>query len=311
MSVTKKHIERALAEKAFTLHFQPKVSFLTGRISGAEALVRWEDPDKGFIAPDMFIPLAEESGLITDITAQIFSIAVQALQTLKKEGFGGSIAVNTSPLDFTSGHIPLLVQDYLTHNQILPGDIQIELTETARIENNSDILSHLHDLTSMGIPLIMDDFGTGYSSLDLLSQLPFSALKVDQGVIRRMAGSTKNLNIVNMMINMARTLRMHVIAEGIENHHAYRFLAYAGCMEAQGYWISKPLPFEEFKALVRRDPQWPSTHLGMIYHAQMNNAYFRKSVLDALLYASCGVREEMASVTTPDIQFNPEKTRLG
>ena len=311
MAVTKKQIEKALEDKAFTLHFQPKVSFLTGWISGAEALVRWEDPKKGFISPDEFIPVAEQSGLITEISVQIFPIAVQALQTLKKEGFDGSIAVNTSPLDFISGHLPLLIQDCLTHKQVLPGDIQIELTETARISNDSDILSRLHDLTSMGVPLIMDDFGTGYSSLDLLSQLPFSALKVDQGVIRRMAGSTKNLNIVNMMINVARTLRMHVVAEGIEDHHAYRFLAYAGCMEAQGYWISKPLPFEEFKILVRRNLQWPSTHLGMIYHAQMNNAYFRKSILDALLYASCGVREEMASVTRPDIQFDSEKTRLG
>lgn len=311
MVTTRKNIEKALEDGHFTLHYQPKVSFLTGSICGAEALLRWEDPVLGMIPPDEFIPVAEREGLIAEITAHIFPMAVRALQTLKGDGFDGSIAVNTSPLDFISGHIPLLIQDCLAHKQILPSDIQIELTETARVGDDRATLSHLYDLTSMGVPLIMDDFGTGYSSLDLLSQLPFSALKIDQGVIRRMAGSTKNLNIVNMMINVARTLRMHVVAEGIEDHHAYRFLACAGCMEAQGYWISKPLPFEEFKILVRGNPRWPSTHLGMIYHAQMNNAYFRKSVLDALLYASCGVKEEMASVTKPDIQFDPEKTRLG
>lgn len=309
--ITKTHIENALRDKAFTLYYQPKVNFLTGQISGAEALIRWEDPKAGFIPPDQFIPLAEEAGLITEITAQILPIAVQAIQALKIDGFNGSIAVNTSPLDFGCDKISHLIQKQLDDKKIMPNDIQIELTETARLDGNNAVIDRLHHIADMGLRLIMDDFGIGYSSIDLLSQLPFSALKIDQGVVGRMAQSTKNLNIVNMIINMARTLRMHVVAEGIEDHHAYRFLAYAGCLEAQGYWISKPLSFDDFQTLIRRKPQWPSTHLGMIYHAQMNNVYFHKSVLDAVLYANCGVKEEMASVTRPDIQFDPVKTRMG
>jgi len=311
MDVTKKDIERGLSHSAFELYFQPKVSFLSGRVSGAEALVRWNDTEKGFIPPDIFIPLAEECGLISQITSQLIPLAITAAQDLKNNGFDISVAVNTSPMDFQSSNILDILKAALDNKQISTHNLQIELTETATLENNSQIITHLNDLTEVGFKLVMDDFGTGYSSIDLLSQLPFSALKVDQGVIRRMACSTKSLNIVNMVINMARTLRMHVVAEGIEDANAYRFLAYAGCMEAQGYWISKPLPFDDFKSFVTSVPQFPSSHLGMIYHAHMNNKYFRKSVLDAVLYKNHGIAEDMRSVTRPDIEFDPEKTRMG
>ena len=311
MKIIKKDIEQGLSEHAFELYYQPKVSFLTGRVSGAEALVRWNDPEKGFIPPDMFIPLAEKTGLITDITAQLIPIAIDMVQNLKEQGADISVAVNASPMDFVSDQILNLLQAALDEGKITPQDLQIELTETATLENKDRIIKRLHNLSEMGLKLVMDDFGTGYSSIDMLSQLPFSALKVDQGVVQRMACSTKNLNIVNMIINMARTLRMHVVAEGIENQHAYRFLAYAGCLEAQGYWISKPLASDEFQNLVQGNPHYPYTHLGMIYHAHMNNVYFRKSVLDAVLYMNCGVAQEMGSVTRPDIEFEPEKTRMG
>ena len=250
MNVTTQEIEQALANQEFGLLYQPKVNFLKGCISGAECLIRWNHPDKGFISPDLFIPLAEKSELITDITAQISLTAINTIKKLRAAGFEGSLAINTSPLDFKSNVIVDLLQDALDQEEIFPHELQIELTETAALDQQNDILSRLHYLTTdLGLKLVMDDFGTGYSSIDLLSQLPFSALKIDQGVIGRMAGSTKNLNIVNMVINMARTLRMDVVAEGIEDKSAYHFLAYAGCLEAQGYWISKPLCFDAFKAV--------------------------------------------------------------
>ena len=311
IDITLEDLEQAIAEKAFTLHYQPKVNFLTGHISGAEALIRWHDPEKGFISPDIFIPLAEENDKITQITLQIITLAIEAVQSLKAQGLDLAIAVNTSPVDFMSDQILTLLQAALDDKKITPQDLKIELTETATLGDEDKIISNLTLLTTMGFELVMDDFGTGYSSIDLLSRLPFSTLKVDQGVIRRMACSTKSLNIVNTVINMARTLRMHVVAEGIEDHNSYRFLAYAGCLEAQGYWVSKPLPFDEFQNFVRTNPVYPSTHLGMIYHAHMNNTYFRKSVLDAVMYSNCGISEEMQSVTRPDIEFEPRKTRVG
>ncbi len=311
MNITKPDIERALENKEFELHYQPKVNFLKGRVSGAECLIRWSHPDKGFIPPDVFIPLAEKTGLISKITSQITLVAIDAVKTLKEGGFEGSLAINTSPLDFKTNAIIDILQNALDQNDIATSDIQIELTETATLDNQAEILDRLNQLTEMGLKLVMDDFGTGYSSIDLLSQLPFSALKVDQGVIGRMAGSSKNLNIVNMIINIARTLRMDVVAEGIEDKNAYHFLAYAGCVEAQGYWISKPLTFSEFKLFVESKPDYPSSHLGMIYHAHLNNVYFRKSVLDAVLYSDGKVDLDMASVENPDIHFKPKNTRLG
>ncbi len=311
MNITTQEIEAALANQEFELQYQPKVNFLKGRISGAECLIRWNHPVKGFISPDEFIPLAEKAGLITDVTAQITLTAIRAIRDLRGSGFEGSLAINTSPLDFKTSVIIDILQNALVQKEISQHDLQVELTETATINNQDDILSRLHQLTDMGLKLVMDDFGTGYSSIDLLSLVPFSALKIDQGVIGRMAGSTKNLNIVNMVINMARTLRMDVVAEGIEDKSAYHFLAYAGCLEAQGYWISKPLTFDAFKDLVESNPCYPSSHLGMIYHAHMNNMYFRKSVLDATLYANCNIDLDMASVEKPDIHFEPKETRLG
>ena len=311
VNLTKLDIEQALTNQEFELHYQPKVSFLRGEISGAECLIRWNHPKHGFVSPELFIPLAEEADLITAITAQIVSMAIDAVVELKAEGFEGSLATNTSPLDFQTDTILSILKQALDQKKITPRDLQIELTETATLDNQEQIMSRLGEVTDLGFKLVMDDFGTGYSSIDLLSQLPFSALKVDQGVIGRMAGSTKNLNIVNMIINMARTLRMDVVAEGIEDRSAYQFLAYAGCLEAQGYWISKPLPLSEFKALINKRPRYPSSHSGMIYHAHMNNVYFRKSVLDAVLFSNSNIDLDMASVADPDIQFEPRKTRLG
>lgn len=311
MDVTSQDIENALANQEFELQYQPKVSFLRGCISGAECLIRWNHREKGYIPPDHFIPLAEKTGLITQITAQICSMAINAIGELRAEGFDGALAINTSPLDFETSIIIDILQKAINEKEISPLDLQIELTETATLNHKERISSRLELLTDMGFKLVMDDFGTGYSSIDMLSQLPFSALKVDQGVISRMANSTKNLNIANMIINMARTLRMDVVAEGIEDKNAYQFLAYAGCLEAQGYWISKPLPFNEFKIFIKSNPQFPSSQLGMIYHAQLNNVYFRKSVLDAMLYVNSHTDLDMASVSNPDIHFEPKNTRLG
>ncbi len=311
MDVALQEIENALANQEFELQYQPKVNFLKGRISGAECLIRWNHPEKGFISPDHFIPLAEKTGLITQISAQICSMAIHAIGELRAAGFEGTLAINTSPLDFETCIIIDILQKAIDEKEIVPSDLQIELTETATLNNKDVISSRLELLTDMGFKLVMDDFGTGYSSIDLLSQLPFSTLKVDQGVIGRMANSTKNLNIANMVINMARTLRMDVVAEGIEDKNTYQFLAYAGCLEAQGYWISKPLPFDEFKLFIKSNPQYPSSQLGMIYHAHLNNVYFRKSVLDAMLYANCQTDLNMASVANPDIHFEPKNTRLG
>lgn len=311
MNVTQQDVERALANHEFELYYQPKVNFLEGCVSGAECLVRWNHPDKGMIPPDLFIPLAEETGLISEITKQIMLAAIDAVKVLKQDGFEGSLAINTSPLDFKTNAIVDILKNSLDQKEISPRDIQVELTETAATDVQGEIIDRLYGITDMDLKLVMDDFGTGYSSIDLLSQLPFSAIKIDQGVIGRMAGSPKNLNIVNMVLNIARTLRMDVVAEGIEDKEAYHFLAYSGCKEAQGYWISKPLAFDQFKTFVEGKPHYPSSHLGMIYHAHLNNVYFRKSVLNAVLYANGNNDLEMESVANPDIHFEPKNTRLG
>ena len=153
MNITTQEIEAALARQEFELQYQPKVNFLKGRISGAECLIRWNHPVKGFISPDEFIPLAEKAGLITDVTAQITLTAIRAIKELRGSGFEGSLAINTSPLDFKTSVIIDILQNALVQKEISQHDLQIELTETATINNRDDILSRLHQLTDMGLKL--------------------------------------------------------------------------------------------------------------------------------------------------------------
>ena len=134
MNTTMQELEQALANQEFELQYQPKVNILKGSISGAECLIRWNHPDKGFVSPDEFIPLAEKTGVITDITAHIVSTAINAIKDLRADGFGGSLAINTSPLDFKTNVIVGLLQDALDQNEIAQHDLQIELTETAALD---------------------------------------------------------------------------------------------------------------------------------------------------------------------------------
>jgi len=150
------------------------------------------------------------------------------------------------------------------------------------------VLSELDSLASMGIEVLMDDFGTGYSSIDRLSQMPFSALKLDQGVVRRMTTSSQNLNTVRSAVAMARELGMTSIAEGVENIHQYNILIATGCEQAQGFYISKPMPLRDFLVFVKKDKRYPSSQIGCVHQAVFNVLRYRKSLLDIAVCSALG-----------------------
>ncbi len=197
-------------------YYQPKVSFVTGRIVGAEALIRWIKPDGVIIPPADFLPQAEKSGLITSITAVMVNELVGDIEAICRVKADCQIAFNISALDLYSPYLVKMLRSFIGSRRIGPGNIQIEITETAFVDNTERIKVALQELVALGIEIAMDDFGTGYSSLDLLSRLPISTLKLDQGVVLRMTDDVKNTHIVRSSLYMARELSIKTVAEGVE-----------------------------------------------------------------------------------------------
>ncbi len=304
-------IEQALHDGEFCFYYQPKVSFATGQIVGGEALLRWIKPDGTVIAPNDFLPQAEKSGFITNITAVMLPELVDDIEKIRIVKSDAQIAFNISALDLYSPYLVKMLRSFIGSRRINPGNIQIEITETAVVDNSDRINTALLDLVALGIEIAMDDFGTGYSSLDLLSRLPISALKLDQGVVRRMSEDVKNTHIVRSSLYMARELSIKTVAEGVESRGTYTYLMAAGCNEVQGFWISPPLPLEDYIALCASQPQWPGSSFGLLYNAWVNHISYRRKVLDAALTLSMTDQDEWATLPKMDLAHSPARCRLG
>jgi len=304
-------IEQALHDGEFCFYYQPKVSFATGQIVGGEALLRWIKADGTLIQPEDFLPLAEETGFITNITAVMLPELIDDIEKIKVVKSDAQIAFNISGLDLYSPYIVKMLRSFIGSRRINPGNIQIEITETAVVVNSERINTSLLELVALGIEIAMDDFGTGYSSLDLLSRLPISALKIDQGVVRRMSEDVKNTHIVRSSLYMARELSIKTVAEGVENRGTYTYLMAAGCNEVQGYWISPPLPLDKYIALCTSQPQWPGSSFGLLYNAWVNHISYRRKVLDATLTLSMTDQDEWKELPKMDLAHSPARCRLG
>ena len=184
--LTQQALERAIEYNELILYYQPKVSLLDGRVIGAEALVRWNVGEGTILSPSAFIPLAESSGLLHDLTVRLLDQVVGAAVTVKEKIPDLALSMNVAPNDLQSKTISKRIEHFLDQKIIDADDLQIEITESAVMGNFEQIREDIVRLTELGIKVLMDDFGTGYSSIDRLSQMPFSALKLDQGVVRRM-----------------------------------------------------------------------------------------------------------------------------
>ena len=310
-SIELDEIEQALHDGEFCFYYQPKVSFATGQIVGGEALLRWIKPDGTVIAPNDFLPQAEKSGFITNITAVMLPELVDDIEKIRIVKSDAQIAFNISALDLYSPYLVKMLRSFIGSRRINPGNIQIEITETAVVDNSDRINTALLDLVALGIEIAMDDFGTGYSSLDLLSRLPISALKLDQGVVRRMSEDVKNTHIVRSSLYMARELSIKTVAEGVESRGTYTYLMAAGCNEVQGFWISPPLPLEDYISLCASQPQWPGSSFGLLYNAWVNHISYRRKVLDAALTLSMTDQDEWATLPKMDLAHSPARCRLG
>ncbi|MES2128258.1 MAG: EAL domain-containing protein [Pseudomonadota bacterium] len=242
-------IRAALAKQEFKLHYQPQYDLRNGRIVGAEALIRWRHPELGLIPPSKFIAVAERSGLINEIGTWVLGEACRQARAWQDAGLAGvTVAVNLSPVQFRRGDIERDVMNALAASRLAPASIELELTESLLIAEANHLGPLLGRLRGMGIRLSIDDFGTGYSNLGYLRRFEVERLKIDQSFVRRMTRDTHDEGIVRAIIEMAHSLKLEAVAEGIEDEATLARLIELGCEFGQGFHWSPALPPEEFFA---------------------------------------------------------------
>ncbi len=248
---TEVELHRAIRDDQLTLHYQPQFEIATGKITGVEALARWQHPEEGLVYPDRFIPLAEQSSLIGMLTNWAIKKVVQQEQQWQEAGLSVAVSVNISAVDITSLTLPEQLSELLTDNRLDPNRLTLEVTEAVLMDELVTSLDILTRLRLKGIGLSIDDFGTGYSSLSQLHRVPFTELKIDRSFVSNITEDAEAYSIVKTCILLGHELNMWVVAEGVETKAHLDILRELGCDRAQGYLFSKPVSAEEMTARLR------------------------------------------------------------
>jgi len=244
------NLRQALEKDEFVLHYQPKVDTVTRRIESVEALIRWQSPELGLVPPMQFIPLLEETGLILEVGAWALRRAVRDHRTWKeRDGPAPRIAVNVSPIQLRKRDFVASIEEAMRHGSVPPG-IDLEITESLVMEDIEANMKKLEAVRVLGASIAIDDFGTGYSSLGYLAKLPVHSLKIDRSFIITMLKDPAIMTLVSTIISMAHSLRLKVVAEGVDAEEQAKALDRLGCDQLQGYLFSKPLPFDDMTALL-------------------------------------------------------------
>ena len=240
-------LRRAIENGELLLHYQPKVDVATGRVVGVEALVRWQHPSLGLIMPADFVPMAEHTGLITPLTHEVLTIALEQISEWRRQGNRMSIAVNLSARSFLDSQLLDELPELLEAYDVDPGLLELEITESMIVGDPQRARTVLERLNELGVTLAIDDFGTGYSSLAYLRQLPVHEIKIDRSFVFEMGGDASGETIVRSIIDLAHNLGLRAVAEGVEDRDLLTRLTGLGCDVAQGYYISRPLPAARFE----------------------------------------------------------------
>ena len=267
-----KHLRRALEREELLLYYQPKVSLLSGRMTGMEALLRWQSPELGMVSPATFIPVAEETGLIEEIGEWALAAACRQNKAWQDAGLAPlAVAVNLSARQFRQKELCGVIRRILKETGLDPSWLELEITESMVMQDMERVTAVLKELKALGIHLAMDDFGTGYSSLGYLRRFPFDKLKIDCSFVRDITSDPDCAAIANAVIAMAHSLHLTVVAEGVETEEHLQYLRMRNCDEMQGYYFSRPVPAVEFERLLREGRQ--------LQFAAHDAGNFRKAVL--------------------------------
>jgi EAL domain-containing protein (putative c-di-GMP-specific phosphodiesterase class I) len=255
-------LRRAIERDEFMLYYQPKVSLRSGEIIGVEALLRWRHPERGLVMPNDFIPMLEESGLIVPAGEWVLRAACKQIRVWKEEGIEPvPIAVNLSAKQFAHQDVARLVDSALHAYEIDPRFLEVEITESAAMQNADNTIVTLAKLKGQGISVAIDDFGTGYSSLNYLQRFPLDSLKLDRSFVIGLPGDLNGVSIALAVITMAHSLGLKVVAEGVETKEQLAFLTAHECDEVQGYYFSRPLPAAECSEFMRKHRAQPGASL--------------------------------------------------
>lgn len=240
-------LRKGLEREEFVLYFQPQIDLSSNTVIGAEALIRWNHPEFGIIPPGRFIPLAEASGQIIQMGEWVLFEACRQAVAWRQAGLTELVmAVNLSAIQFKRGDLEQCVVRALTQSGLEPAFLELELTESILIQDTEKVLEMVQRLKALGVKLSIDDFGTGYSSLSYLKRFAVDKLKIDQSFVRDMADDPNDAVIVRTIIQMAKSLNLKTIAEGVETERQLSLLRLQHCDEAQGYYFARPMPAEEF-----------------------------------------------------------------
>ncbi|MBY0511591.1 MAG: EAL domain-containing protein [Rhodospirillaceae bacterium] len=253
-------LRRGLDLGQFTFFFQPKVDLATETVTTVEALIRWNHPERGFMVPDSFIPLAEQTGNIGKLTAWALAAAIKQSRAWADKGINVKIAVNLSPHDLGNKHLPSEIENLLAAYDVSPGRIILEITESAVMEDPAHAQEVLKTLSGMGLTLSVDDYGIGHSSLAYLKSLPVQEIKIDKSFVLKLADSRGDQILVKSTIELGHNLGLRVTAEGIEDRASLEILQNLGCDTGQGYFISRPITAEDFETFFKTS-RW-SPHFG-------------------------------------------------
>ncbi|WP_408070547.1 EAL domain-containing protein [Butyrivibrio sp. JL13D10] len=249
-------MENGIKDGQFVIFYQPKYSIRGDRDSlyGAEALVRWEHPELGLLRPDKFVPLFEDNGLIHKLDHYVWDeVSKQVGEWMVKYDFKVPVSVNVSRVDIGAPNLEEEIFTTVQNNWISPGMLNLEITESAYTENSDQIIRVVNGLRDRGFAIEMDDFGTGYSSLNMITSLPIDILKLDMQFVKNIHDGNKDMKMVELMIDIARSLKVKVVAEGVETKEQYDLLKNAGCDIIQGFYFSMPCPASEFEKLIEKE----------------------------------------------------------
>lgn len=243
-------LRQAIANDEFCLYFQPKLDTQSGRIKGAEALIRWEKPDGKIIGPDNFIPLAEETNLIIPIGEWVIRETCKQLAHFQANNVKINLSANISAQQFKSDNLVELFSSLQKEYQIDMRNLTLEITESSLMDNPEKMATTLKQLIDHGLKISLDDFGTGYSSLSYLRAFPLHELKIDRSFVQNMQHNKDDLELVSAIVELARTFNLHVVAEGVEEKDHLNILKKLKCDQYQGYYFSKPVPYQDFIKLL-------------------------------------------------------------
>jgi len=252
-------LRRGIEQDELVVHYQPIICLNTGIIAGFEALVRWSHPKRGLVAPNLFIPMAEETGLITTIGYWVLSESCHQLRTWQKQNLIDSnlfVSVNLSVKQFAQPNLLEQIDQVLADSQLSPDCLKLEITESAIMDNHKHVATILKELRKRHILISIDDFGTGYSSLSYLHSFPVDTLKIDKSFVQRLNLESENIGLIPVIISLAKTMNMNVVAEGIELVDQLEILRELDCGFGQGYFFAKPLPGEQLIKFLSSNPRW-------------------------------------------------------